>query len=196
MSFENKTRTSATVRLSSANVLSADLLMTPASPNATSDPGFFDGRFMVEVVEWNWAVYVGLSNTGTPVKYRFQRGLMYSRTIEITGRVRAPSVHRGKLIQIWISPFGREVRFNARTGEVGQFYSQRLGPQGPDFEVNLELPEEALAPALTCLSSVWKFVDIWTAEKQGEPAKVTAFCFSASIHPNLIDWAGAEAAPS
>jgi len=170
--------------------------MTSVPLNATSDPGFFDGRFMIEIAEWDWGLHVGLSNTGIPVKYRFQRGLAYTRSIQIAGRVRAPNIHRGKGIQIWISPFGREVRFDARTGEVGQFYSQRLGALGPDFEATLRLPEEALPPALTCLSSVWKFVDIWTAEKQGDAAKVTAFCFSASIHPNLIEWAGPEIAPS
>jgi hypothetical protein len=80
-------------------------------PNATTDPGFFDGRYMVEITEWNWGLHVGLS---------------------------------------------------------------------------------ALDSAVTCLSSVWKYLDIWTVGDPKDQGRITAFSFSASIHPNLIEWAAPE----
>lgn len=45
---------------------------------------------------------------------------------------------------------------------------------------------------MTCLSSVWRYLDIWIDEDEGAEAAVTAFSFSASIHPNLKEWAGAD----
>jgi len=150
---------------------------------------FFDGRFMVEIEEWNWALYVGLSHPLTPRRYRFQGGLMYTRGIDLAGRIRGPSLHHGKPIRVWISTFDRKVRFNARGGDVGRFYRDRLGQDSAPFEASLSLPEDALSNALICLGSVWKLLDIWTATEEAETA-ITAFCFSASIHPNLAEWAG------
>jgi hypothetical protein len=167
--------------------------MTSDVANAALDAGFFDGRFMVEIRDWDWNLYLALSNPKVPKKYRFQGGLNYSRGIEIIGRVRAPSPHRGKLMRIWLSPFGSETTFgDGRLDRVGQFYRDRLEAIGADFEASLHLPESALSPAITCLSSVWRYLDIWIDEYQGDEAPVTAFSFSASIHPNLKEWAGVD----
>jgi hypothetical protein len=167
--------------------------MTSDVPNAALDPAFFNGRFMVEIREWNWNFYLALSPPGVPVKYRFQRALNYSRGIEIIGKVRAPSLHRGKLMRIWLSPFGAKTIFGRKGLKwVGQFNRNYSDEFGCNFYAGLHLPEEALSPAITCLSSVWRFLDIWTTEDQGEEASVAAFSFSASIHPNLVDWAGAD----
>lgn len=61
---------------------------------------------------------------------------------------------------------------------------------GSDFQMSLHLPESALGPAVTCLSSSWKYLDIWTVDDPKNRGSVTAFSFSTSIHPNLVDWAG------
>jgi hypothetical protein len=171
--------------------------MSSDVPTAALEPGFFNGRFMVEIREWNWDFYLALSPAGVPVEYRFQGGLNYSRGIEIVGRVRAPNPHRAKPMRIWLSTFGPETRFgDGDLDRVGQFYRDRLGTSGPDFEASLHLPESALSPAITCLSSVWRYLDIWIDEYQGDEAAVTAFSFSASIHPNLAEWAGPDLEPS
>ena len=168
--------------------------MTTDASNVTEDEGFFDGRIMVEIAAWDWALYVGLLNQpSTPVEYQFQGGLNYSRGINITGRIRAPSSHRGELMRIWISPFGPGLDFGAEgLDNVGRFYRSRPDAPRPGLEASLLLPESALPQALTCLSSVWRYLDIWTAEAEGDEAPITAFSFSASIHPNLADWAGPE----
>jgi hypothetical protein len=99
---------------------------------------------------------------------------MYTRGIDLTGRIRAPNEHRGKLIRMWISTFGRKERFDARTGDVGRFYVDRLGDGKWPFESSLRLPEDALGPTLTCLGSSWKFIDIWTATDAPEWARRVA----------------------
>jgi hypothetical protein len=165
--------------------------MPSDAPDTGLEPRFFNGRLMVEIEEWNWSLYVGLSHPLTPPRHRFQGGLMYTRGIYIEGRVRAPSTHRGKHVRIFISTFGRKVRFDRRTGDVGRFYKNRLGEGGPPFEASLSLPEDALSNALICLGSIWKFLDIWTATDESDSA-ITAFCFSAAIHPNIAQWAGPE----
>jgi hypothetical protein len=60
-------------------------------PAAAPDAEFFNGRFMVEIEAWDWPIYVGISPDAIPPEYRFQGGLGYSRGIDITGRLRAPS---------------------------------------------------------------------------------------------------------
>lgn len=164
--------------------------MSSDQPNATSDPGFFNGRIMAEIVRWNWSLYVGLSHPSMPRRHRFQGGLMYNRSIVIDARIRAPLPDRGKSIQIWLSPFGPERRFKAGTDDVGRLYADRLDARGPAFEAQLQVPQDALSPAITCLGSVWKFIDVWTSKER--PEAVTAFSFSAEVHPNLVEWAGPE----
>jgi hypothetical protein len=160
--------------------------------NATTDAGFFDGRIMIEIVAWDWNLYLGPSHPLTPRKYRFQGGLNYSRGIEIQGRVRAPARDRGKPIRVWISPFGPKVRFGKNgLSDVGTFYRGRLDASRGDIEASLMLPENALHSALTCLASVWKYLDIWVRSDEDE-ASISTFAFSGSIHPNLLDWAGPE----
>ena len=96
--------------------------MPADAPNTTLAPSFFNGRLMVEIEGWNWALTVGLSHPSTPPRYRFQGGLMYTRGIDIAGRIRAPSIHRGKQIRIF--PEGAQMRGNinhsAQTGEPAQ----------------------------------------------------------------------------
>lgn len=107
--------------------------MTSDVVNAAPDAGFFSGRFMVEIRQWDWNLYLALSHPKVPKKYRFQGGLNYSRGVEIIGRVRAPNPLRGKLMRIWLSPFGPEIKFGAGgLDRVGQFSRDRPDAIGSD----------------------------------------------------------------
>lgn len=171
--------------------------MTSDLPDSALDSTFFDGRFMVEIREWNWNLYLARSPPKFPKKYSFQGGLNYSRGIEIIGRVRAPTEHRAKLVRIWLSPFGPKTTFGRKGLRwVGHFNRNFSDEFGSDFYAGLHLPEQALSPAITCLSSVWRFLDIWITEYRGDEASVAAFSFSSSIHPNLKEWAGPDFEPT
>jgi hypothetical protein len=165
--------------------------MTEDSHKVVLGSDFFEGRLMVEIERWDWPIYVGLSPDAIPREYRFQGGLNYSHSVEIMGRVRAPAAHRGKTMRIWLSPFGPEMDWgNSDLNAVGQLYHGRGDAFGSDFHASLHLPESGLAPAVTCLSSVWKYLDIWIVGEGADEAPVGAFSFSANIHPNLVQWAG------
>lgn len=151
------------------------------------DPGFFDGRLLVEIERWDASLDVRLSSESVPVEYRFQGGLNYVRGFDIDGQIVAPKAHRAKPIRVWLSPFGPEMRFGpGGIDEVGQVYHP--SPQKPDFRASLMVPEAALATAATCLASVWKYLHIWTFDEDAERASVSAFSFSSTIHKNLEPW--------
>lgn len=160
-------------------------------PNAALDPGFFDGRMMIDILAWDWNLRVAISPAAFRPKARFQ-GLDYGRDFTITGRVRAPRELRGKTIKVTLSPFGPRVRFG-RGGlkEVGRLTLLPLGGD-LDYRVTLMLPEEAIATTATSLASAWKHLDIWTFEEVPQDAMVSSYSFSAEIHPNLLAWANAE----
>jgi hypothetical protein len=153
------------------------------------DPSFFAGRYLIEIVNWNWELHVGLSTESTPEEYRFQGGLNYSRGLNIEGHILAPKGDNGKVIGVWLYPMGPEVGFGpGHLDEVGQFHEYRDATRRRDFSASLLLPQDALAPAVTCLASVWKYIDIWTVDDPLDRASVTNFCFSRDIHKNLLPW--------
>lgn len=160
--------------------------------NAALDPGVFDGRLLVEIEAWDWALDVRLSPDVTPMEHRFQGGINYSRPIIVTGRLRAPELYRGKSVRLWITPFGPELSFDSDLDRVGKFQDRSKDQLEYEFEGSLYLPESALGPTLTSLAAKWKFVHIWTDEQPADVAYVTAFSFSASIPPRVTDWAGEE----
>jgi len=155
----------------------------------TPDLSFFAGRYLIEIVNWNWELHVGMSSEFVPEEYRFQGGLNYSRSLNIEGRILAPKTDRGKAIAVWVSPMGQEMGFGpGHLEEVGQFHEYRDPNRRRDFDASLLLPQDALAPAVTCLVSVWKYIDIWTVDDPLDRASVTNFCFSKDIHKNLLPW--------
>jgi hypothetical protein len=146
-------------------------------------------RFIVEIERWNWGLHVGVSSPFVPIEHRFQQGLMYARGIDIEGRVRAPRAQNDEPIEVWITPLGPEMG-GPDVEEVGQFRGSGGSPLRPALQVNLRLPEEALASSLTCLGSTWRYLLLWITENPGDRASVTAFSFVAKLPIDLGDWAG------
>lgn len=163
-----------------------------SSPSAASEPGFFDGRLVIDILGWDWNLRLRISDpVVTGPKARFP-GLDYGRDIVILGRVRAPSEMRGKSIEVVLSPFGPEVRFGP--GKVQQVGRLRASPDGSgfDFQATLMLPEDAIAPSITSLASIWKHLQIRESYDDPSAAKIFAYSFHAFIHPNLEAWADAD----
>jgi len=145
-------------------------------------------RMIVEIDHWNWGLHVGVSSPFVPIEHRFHQGLMYARGIEIEGRVRAPRTLEDQPIDVWITPLGPEMG-GPEVEEVGQFRESGSSPGRPPLQVNLRLPEDALAATLTCLGSTWRYVLLWITENPGDRASVTAFSFAARLPSSLGDWA-------
>jgi len=153
--------------------------------DAVLDASFFEGRLLVEIEAWDCGLYVRLSSEHTPPQYRFQGGLNLSRSFSIDGRIRAPSRHRGERIHVSLLPFGPEYG----SDDVGRLYFHASRPSDrPPLSATLLIPEATLPIAATCLSSIWKYIHIWTFDEDAEQASVSAFGFDAKIHRNLATW--------
>lgn len=160
------------------------------------DPGFFTGRYLIEIERWNWNLYVALSPDASPPETRFQGGLHYGRGLEIEGRILAPPPNRGQTIRIWTLNMGPDVDFTPQgEDDVGRLYDHRNRAGHLAYEASLLLPQDALPMAISCLASVWRYIDIWTAREPDDEVQVTGFAFSAEIHENLQPWiSGADSA--
>jgi hypothetical protein len=148
-----------------------------------------EGRLLVEIESWEWSPYVGISPEIVPVDERFQGGLLYTRGIEIAGRVRGPKDLRGLSIAIWVSPLSSAIVFSADlSGDVGRFYRNPESTRA-DLGASLWFPEADLANAITCLGTIWRYAHIWLDGADEDPAGVHAFTFSREIPLNLREWA-------
>lgn len=158
--------------------------------DATLDPAFFDRRFLIEIEAWEPTLHLGLSSEQIPMEFRFQGGLSYERSVDITGRVIAPKAHRDKSIRVWLSQFGAEVSFGPaedQLNEVGRLY---LRPEAniSDLSASLDLPESSFPFAVTCLASCWRYLHLWMLDEDGGEASISEFSFSSIVHKNLESW--------
>lgn len=157
--------------------------------NAAREPGFFDGRYLIEIDWWDGTLHVGLSSDVIPIEYRFQGGLMYVRSLYLQGRIVAPASLRDREIRVWLQPFGPELEFSLEDN-VGQFYLPR--PEENDFSLTLLLPQSALEFAASCLTSAWKYLHVWTFDDDDAGADVKNYSFSRDIAKNIKPWVAGE----
>jgi hypothetical protein len=154
-------------------------------------PSFFEGRLLIEVLSWDWGLYLGVSRVG-PRKYRFQGGLDRVRTIRVEGRVQAPQEHRGRDIKVRFTPFGPEMRFGGEPKSVGFLFLFRSAPDARDWEASLLLPEADLPMLGIALSTTTKYLHIWTPSVDVEVARITNYSLSAGLGEKVKPWAGVD----
>lgn len=154
-------------------------------------PSFFEGRLLIEVLSWDWDLYLGVSRVG-PRKYRFQGGLDRVRTIRVEGRVQARQEHRGRDIKVRFTPFGPEMRFGGGLESVGSLHLFRSAPDARDWEASLLLPEADLTMMAIALSTTTKYLHIGASALDVEVARVTNYSLSASVGEKVKPWAGIE----
>ncbi len=161
-------------------------------PNAASDPGFFDGRLMIDILGWDWNMRIAIGDHAVARPQGRTHGLEYGRDFTIHGRVRAPRKLRGKEMKVTLSPFGPRVRFGQRgLQQVGALAELPPGSDF-DFEAMLMLPEDAIASTATSLASTWKHLQIRIGNDGPGSTSIVAYDFHARIHPNLEAWANAD----
>jgi len=159
---------------------------SPETP-AHLDPGFFDGRLLVEIEAWNCGLSVRLSSDLMPRQYRFQGGLDVTRGFDIDGRVRAPGRFKDQRIAVYLQPFGAEA--GEEWDEVGRLYFHPdRAPDKPPLSGTLLVPETTLTLIAASLSSVWRYLHIWTFDEDQVEASVSSFGFDTKVHRNLETW--------
>ncbi len=164
--------------------------MSAAVPDPL-DPMFFEGRLLIEILDWDWKLRVAIE-AGAKRRGRLSEGLTYGRYFLIRGRIRAPRELRGKAVKVTLSPFGPKVRFGY--DGLPQIGSLRIPANRGDwdFEAMLMLPEDAIPATAASLATMWKNLQIITFNESAAGAAVSHYFFGAHIHPNLEAWANAE----
>lgn len=162
-----------------------------AEPNAAEDPGFFDGRYLVEIETWDWNLHLAVSRESMPPEYRFQGGLDYVKTFELEGRIAGPEALRNQRIRVWLSPFGPDTQFDVENPDgVGRIWRHNPPKYGVEYSATLRIPEASVAAAATCLASVWRYLHMWTFDEDGDELALERFAFSRDIPPKIASWAG------
>jgi len=123
--------------------------------------------------------------------------LAYANTIVVEGRFLAPSEQRGQAITIRLTPFGPKIMFGRnRLNEVGKLYFPNSDRRKPGFDASLMIAEADLPTLAISLSSVSKYLNIWTYDsfpvEATEEAKVSAYGLTATVHENIKFWAGVD----
>ena len=145
-----------------------------------------DGQLWIEILSWDWNLAVALSSDLTPVEYRFQGGLNYSRSFELLGRIVAPRSHADETIRIWISPFDDDMRFGPdEMDEVGRLYLSPSPNNRADRAARLMLPADAVAPLGTSLSTVSKYLLIRIFDCRDAEASIDLYSFSSALPEHL-----------
>ena len=151
---------------------------------------FFKNRFLSEILDWDYPLHVGLAPDSMPSEGLVQGRLIYTRSLDITGRVLGPPTYRGKILKVSIAPVGPDIDFGpSGFDHVGRINTGKVN-RGSDFEVSLFLPEAALSTAISALGSTWTFLHLWTTGAPPELADVIDFAFSRTFHKNLDPWIG------
>lgn len=153
--------------------------------SAIASSGFFAGRYLVEIVTWDWDFFLGVTpppEVGTPQ-------LIDARAITMKGRILAPASHRDQRIRLLITPLRSDHVLRDDPYRIGE-----LRPGEDPEEANLDgmacIPEDTLGPVLTSLGSNWKYLHLWASGDPNTPRPITALSFSRTIPPNVRGWAG------
>jgi hypothetical protein len=158
-----------------------------------ADASEHPGRYLIEILEWDGVLHLQVSPESTPPEYRFQGGLLYVRGFYIEGRILAPPSDRGKTIRLTTLNITPDMDFsNANDLDVGKVYFRTEEGRFSDMEFTLCIPQDALAMAVNCLGSAWRYIHIWTRDRDKDTAAVSAFSFTRTIHENLDNWIGMQ----
>lgn len=154
-------------------------------PANAGDPALSETRLLIEILTWDWALHVGMAPPTMPLEHRRQGGLIYTRGLDITGRIVSPGHRHGQSARVWITPFGGDLTFGPDGLEAVGHCRPGNDTRGTDLEASLLLPDDALSGVITCLASVWKYLHLWTADAADDRTAVTDFAFSASISDSV-----------
>lgn len=154
------------------------------------------GRVIIEITDWDWHMHVGMPHRSMPKSDLHQGWLLYSRSVEVQGRIVSPAAYRWKTVSFWLMPLPKGVRLTKADRDLPAF--QRVGHFGEttspdrstDFSASGYAPSEALPEAAVALGSVWKILQLWLKGDPRDGAPIEWFAFSRSIPPKLVrdDW--------
>ncbi len=134
--------------------------------------------FLVELHSRDGGFSILPSPSSVPKAHRFQGGLIYSRLIDIEGRVLAPQVLAGRPIRVWLSQLEKWRLVPHEAPDIGDIYDRTGELADGGLEATLYIPKEAWLTAVDCLSTIWRRLSLTGADGNGREMRLVAFSFS------------------
>jgi hypothetical protein len=158
------------------------------SDDRPTGSGFFHGRYLIEIVTWDWNFFLGIPRLAA--RNSDPPGLMEARGIYIEGRVLAPGTEAQKAVRLHISPLAAEhVVRNDGIARIGSLKSNDGGEAEWDIDGQTSIPEHSLTSVVQCLATVWRYVHIWVGQGDGSVKPITNLAFSRDLPDIVGDWA-------
>lgn len=138
--------------------------------------------FRIELIRWDGGLHLLPGRSATPRRHRFQGGLVYSKMIEVQGKVLTPSELAARPIRIWLNPMQTSDITRGRPGDIG-YISDRTGQlPGGELEAFLKIPPDNWTTTMHCLSTVWRQLSLTGVNGDGRNMRLSEFSFS-SVAP-------------
>lgn len=154
----------------------------------TSKPGHMltDAQqdFLVELRGCDGGLGIMPCPPSVPKPHRFQGGLIYSRMIEIEGRVLAPLMLADQRMRIWLDRL-EEWHFSQHSPpNIGDLFDRTGELPGGGLEASLYIPKDAWTAAVHCLGTTWRSLKLTGVNGDGYRMTIVDFSFSSGQpHP-------------
>ncbi|MBP8248320.1 MAG: hypothetical protein KAX56_15730 [Phenylobacterium sp.] len=134
--------------------------------------------FLIELRGVQGGLGVMLCPPSVPRAHRFQGGLIYSRMIEIEGRVLAPEGFGDRRIRIWLDQLESWHFSRSEPPQIGDIYDRAGELPGAGLETTLYIPEDAWLTATICLNTVWRRLRLTGVDGDGRSMRLVDASFS------------------
>lgn len=139
--------------------------------------------FLVELRRSDGGLGVLPCPPSVPKAHRFQGGLIYSRMIDIEGRVLGPQGLAGRRMRIWLDQL-ESWHFSRRDPpHIGDIYDRTGELPGGGLETTLYIPKDAWPTAVYCLNTIWRRLKLTGAKGEGRRMTLVDFSFSTDRPP-------------
>lgn len=139
--------------------------------------------FLIELRGYDGGLGLMPCPPSVPKAHRFQGGLIYSRMIEIEGRVVAPEGLAGRGMRIWLDQLESWHFSRSEPPQIGDIYDRAGELPGGGLETTLYIPKDAWLTATICLSTVWRHLRLTGADGDGRSMRLVDFSFSSDGLP-------------
>jgi hypothetical protein len=134
--------------------------------------------FLIELRGYDGGLGLMPCPPSVPKAHRFQGGLIYSRMIEIEGRVLAPEGLADRRMRIWLDQLESWRFSGSEPPQIGDIYDRAGELPGASLETSLYIPKDAWVTATICLSAVWRHLRLTGADGDGRRMRLVDFSFS------------------
>jgi hypothetical protein len=139
-------------------------------------------EFLVELLSCNGGLSVLPSPPSLPEPHRFEGGLIYSRLLELGGRVLAPEIFRDRTMHIWLSQLNSwNLRRPPRAPDIGEIVDRTDELPGGGLEASLLVPQDAWPTCVQRLGAEWRTLAVRGVDGNGRRTTVIDFSFSSPV---------------